>query len=124
MGQISIKKMSLFSRGSKKILSKLGIRCYTPMRSEVGNVAIVTGASSGIGYTACEYLLESGVENLIMSSSNIKKGETALNQLRVRFPKATLCFIKCDVSKSAEVKSKWPIFIFPFNYFLVLCRHV
>lgn len=49
---------SLF-KGFKEIISYIAVRNYA--KSDIGNCAVVTGGCSGIGFTACQYLLQAGV---------------------------------------------------------------
>lgn len=64
---------------------------------KLGNSAIVTGATSGIGQAICRSLLNHGVLNLVMSSTNNKKGERFKTQLEKDYPSACVSFHCCDI---------------------------
>ncbi|KAF9763815.1 hypothetical protein IL306_002984 [Fusarium sp. DS 682] len=60
---------------------------YFPKGSSLyGQVAIVTGATSGPGLEACRQLLSCGVAKLIMSARKEKQGEWTAEPLRTEFP--------------------------------------
>lgn len=63
-----------------------------------GRIAIITGASEGIGLASAKLFLEEGAK-VVLSSSNATKGQAALAEL----DSADAIYVKCDVSKEDEV---------------------
>lgn len=53
-----------------------------------GNVAVVTGGSSGLGFHACKHLLSYKLSHLILAVRSVKKGEEAAATLRREYPGA------------------------------------
>lgn len=74
------------------------------MASElVGKSAVVTGASSGIGKEIAKGLAQRGA-SVVLVSSNPKKGEQTLAELRSQLPNAELSYLQADLSKRSEVE--------------------
>ncbi|MBQ6334594.1 MAG: SDR family oxidoreductase [Erysipelotrichaceae bacterium] len=63
-----------------------------------GRIAIITGASEGIGLAGAKLFLEEGAK-VVISSSNAEKGKKALEELN----NENAYYVKCDVSKEEEV---------------------
>lgn len=61
-------------------------------------IAIITGASEGIGFASARAFLEEGAK-VVLSSSNEEKGAKALRELNHE----NAYYAKCDVSKEEEV---------------------
>lgn len=61
-------------------------------------IAVITGASEGIGYAAAVEFLKEGAK-VVLSSSNEEKGQKALEKLN----NDNAVYIKCDVSSEEEV---------------------
>jgi short-subunit dehydrogenase len=55
-----------------------------------GKTAIVTGASTGLGFHACLQLLSFRPSHLIIAARSVKKGEDAASKLRAQFPGAKI----------------------------------
>lgn len=67
-----------------------------------GKVALVTGASSGIGKAIALYLAEEGADVAINYHSNLEEAEEVANQVESMGRRAIA--VKADVSSNAEVK--------------------
>ena len=68
-----------------------------------GKVALVTGASSGIGRITALYFAHQGAKVVVAADKNIKGGEETAALIKTGGGEAF--FIKCDVSKSSEVNN-------------------
>jgi NAD(P)-dependent dehydrogenase (short-subunit alcohol dehydrogenase family) len=68
-----------------------------------GKVALVTGASSGIGRVTAQFFAREGAKVVVAADKNIKGGEETVVLIKADGGEAF--FVKCDVSKSAEVKN-------------------
>jgi NAD(P)-dependent dehydrogenase (short-subunit alcohol dehydrogenase family) len=68
-----------------------------------GKVALVTGASSGIGRGGALLFAREGAKVIVSSDSNIKGGEETVKLIKDADGQAA--FVKCDVSKEADVKA-------------------
>ncbi|KAF3402133.1 Short chain dehydrogenase yanD [Talaromyces pinophilus] len=55
-----------------------------------GQVAIITGGSSGLGYHAALHLLSLKLSHLILAVRSLDKGKSAANQLQARYPAAKI----------------------------------
>ena len=71
--------------------------------SQLGKVAIVTGANSGIGYEVTLGLVKKDVE-VIMACRNMQKAEEAKAKILHVCPKAKINPMKVDISSLNEVK--------------------
>jgi len=71
--------------------------------SQLGKVAIVTGANSGIGYEVTVGLVKKDFE-VIMACRNLQKAEEAKSKILKRHPKAKINLMKVDTSSLDEVK--------------------
>ena len=60
------------------------------MPSQLGKIAIVTGANSGIGYEVTLGLVKKDVE-VIMACRNMQKAEEAKAKMLLVYPKARWC---------------------------------
>jgi NAD(P)-dependent dehydrogenase (short-subunit alcohol dehydrogenase family) len=67
-----------------------------------GKVALVTGASSGIGRVSAQFFAREGAKVVIAADKNIKGGEETAALIKAGGGEAF--FVKCDVSKTSEVK--------------------
>src|SRR6476620_8026768 len=71
--------------------------------SMLGKVALVTGASSGLGIATAEGLAELGAEvHLVVR--DVEKGETVAADLRVRVPNARVEVWRCDLADLDDVR--------------------
>ncbi len=68
-----------------------------------GKVALVTGASSGIGRGGALSFARKGAKVLVAADSNVKGGEETVSMIKKAGGEAA--FIKCDVTKEADVKA-------------------
>jgi NAD(P)-dependent dehydrogenase (short-subunit alcohol dehydrogenase family) len=68
-----------------------------------GKVALVTGASSGIGRGAARIFAREGAKVIVASDKNIKDGEETVALIKAAGGDAF--FIKCDVSNTSDVKN-------------------
>ena len=71
--------------------------------SQVGKVAIVTGANSGIGYETVRGLVRKDME-VILACRNMQKAEEAVARLRQMHPDARLRPMMLDLSRLADVR--------------------
>ncbi|RXG54088.1 Dehydrogenase/reductase SDR family member 11, partial [Armadillidium vulgare] len=72
------------------------------MERWVGRVALVTGASSGIGAALCESLVRSG-----MKVVGIARGVEQIKSLseNLKGSKGSLLPLKCDLTKEADIRN-------------------
>lgn len=63
----------------------------------MNSVAIVTGASSGIGFAISKLLIENGF-SVVLASRNTEK-------LRSLFPNENILIVKTDITKSSDIKN-------------------
>ena len=68
-----------------------------------GRVALVTGASSGIGRGGAVLFARKGAKVIVAADSNIKGGEETVKMIKKAGGEAY--FVKCDVTKEADVKA-------------------
>jgi len=68
-----------------------------------GKVALVTGASSGIGRGGALLFAREGAKVIVASDSNVKGGEETVKMIKDAGGEAA--FVKCDVTKEADVKA-------------------
>lgn len=71
-----------------------------------GRVALVTGASSGLGEAVCEGLALAGAE-VQMVVRDIERGKAAVSRIEARAPGASarLQLERCDISSLADIRS-------------------
>ena len=67
-----------------------------------GQVCIVTGANSGIGYHTAKGLAERGA-TVVMVVRNMDKGETAMEEIKQATGASSVYLMHCDVSDMASV---------------------
>lgn len=70
--------------------------------SQSGRLAVVTGATGGLGYEAALALAAAGAE-VVLASRNDSKGANALARLRAAHPGATARFERLDLTSLASV---------------------
>ena len=68
-----------------------------------GKVALVTGASSGIGRVTAQFFAREGAKVVVAADKNIKGGEETAALINDDGGEAF--FVRCDVSKAADVKN-------------------
>ena len=69
-----------------------------------GNIAIITGANSGIGYEAAREFARNGAE-VIFASRSQAKAEAAMIQIKEEFPDVQLVFIQLDLANLQSVRN-------------------
>lgn len=74
------------------------------MPSQAGRLAIVTGATSGIGYEAALALAGAGAE-VVLAARNAAKAEGAMASIRTRHPNARLAAYPLDTARLASVQA-------------------
>jgi 3-oxoacyl-[acyl-carrier protein] reductase len=87
----------------------------------LGKVALVTGASSGIGKAIGIYLAEEGADVAINYHSNLEEAEEVVKQIKSMGRRAIA--IKADVSSSAEVKEMFAKVIGEFSTLDILVNN-
>ncbi|KAL4879188.1 hypothetical protein BJY04DRAFT_96259 [Aspergillus karnatakaensis] len=58
----------------------------SPSVSLAGKTGLITGANTGLGYSAAHQLLSNGLSHLILAVRNVSKGETARQKLLASLP--------------------------------------
>ena len=69
-----------------------------------GKVAIVTGANQGLGLEASDQLLSFRLSRLIIAVRSVAKGEAAADDLRAKYPKATIDVFQLDKSSYDSIQ--------------------
>ncbi|KAK4166280.1 hypothetical protein QBC43DRAFT_258756 [Cladorrhinum sp. PSN259] len=77
----------------------------TPSTSLSGKTALITGATTGIGYHAAHHLLSLNLSHLILAVRNTEKGNTVASELRSKYPSATVTVEELEMSSSASILS-------------------
>lgn len=72
------------------------------MPSQQGKLAVVTGATGGLGYETALALAQHGAE-VILAARNADKGRDALASIRATVPNAKLHFARVDLASLASV---------------------
>ena len=68
-----------------------------------GNVALVTGAATGIGIVAAQFFAREGAKVVVATGSNIMGGQETVDTIQAEGGEAT--FMKCDVRVEADVEA-------------------
>jgi 2-hydroxycyclohexanecarboxyl-CoA dehydrogenase len=68
-----------------------------------GQVALLTGATSGIGLETAAQLAELGVGTVILNGRSMQRGDTACAIVRARAPGCQVLFVQGDASETATV---------------------
>lgn len=68
-----------------------------------GKVALITGATSGIGVAIAERLAEKGI-SVALVGRNIERGNLICKKLKAKYGYLKVCFFQCDVSNEKEVR--------------------
>jgi NAD(P)-dependent dehydrogenase (short-subunit alcohol dehydrogenase family) len=74
------------------------------MPSQAGRCAVVTGATSGIGYEAALALAGAGAE-IVLAARDAAKAERAMASIRQRYPGARLASQPLDTARLASVRA-------------------
>jgi NAD(P)-dependent dehydrogenase (short-subunit alcohol dehydrogenase family) len=92
--------------GSIFIRSQLHTPVKTPININLsGNVAIVTGSSTGLGFHSCRQLLSSQLSHLILAVRSVQKGEGAASKLRAEFPSAKIEVWTLEMSSYESIQA-------------------
>jgi hypothetical protein len=70
-----------------------------------GKVAIVAGASTGLGFHYCIHLLTFKLSYLIIAVRSVKRGVGAASKLRAQFPSAEIELWKLEVSSYVPIQA-------------------
>ena len=65
---------------------------------------IVTGSNKGIGLGIADYLARQNSWNVILAVRNVELGQKALQQLRQKYPQASIQLERLDVSDSKSIE--------------------
>ena len=68
-----------------------------------GKVAVITGASSGIGKATARVFAHEGARVVVTTGTNVRGGEETVRLIKEAGGEAS--FVRCDVSKEDEVES-------------------
>ncbi|KAK6334273.1 hypothetical protein TWF730_003487 [Orbilia blumenaviensis] len=71
----------------------------------VGQVAIVTGSNTGLGFESSRQFLTLGLSRLIMAVRSVERGEEAAGKLRASFPNAVVDVWLLDMSSYASIQA-------------------
>jgi NAD(P)-dependent dehydrogenase (short-subunit alcohol dehydrogenase family) len=71
--------------------------------SQEGSLAVVTGATSGIGFHTAKELARKGA-TVIMPARDMRKGKEAAERIEAEVPKARLCTAKLDLAEFDSVR--------------------
>jgi 3-oxoacyl-[acyl-carrier protein] reductase len=86
-----------------------------------GKVALVTGASSGIGKAITLYLAEEGADVAVNYHSNVEEADEVVRQVKVMGKRAIA--VKADVSSNVEVKEMFSKVISEFSTLDILINN-
>jgi NAD(P)-dependent dehydrogenase (short-subunit alcohol dehydrogenase family) len=70
-----------------------------------GQTAIVTGASTGLGFHACKHLLSLQLSHLIIAVRSLKRGKDAASKLCLEFPKAKIEVWELEMSSYDSIQT-------------------
>ncbi|CAP70486.1 uncharacterized protein PODANS_3_5570 [Podospora anserina S mat+] len=77
----------------------------TRSTSLAGKTALITGATTGLGYHAAHNLLSLSLSHLIIAVRNTEKGEEVASGFRRKFPSATITFMHLEMSSYPSIQS-------------------
>lgn len=79
---------------------------YPPENTDLsGQVAIVTGSNTGLGFACAQQLLSFKLSRLILAVRTAAKGENAAAKLRKQYPQATIDMWLLDMSSYESVQA-------------------
>ncbi|KAH8671616.1 hypothetical protein BX600DRAFT_480579 [Xylariales sp. PMI_506] len=70
-----------------------------------GQVAIITGASSGLGLHAAQHFLSLKLSHLILAVRSLEKGEAFAEKLRIDYPAATIDVFYLEMSSYESIQA-------------------
>jgi NAD(P)-dependent dehydrogenase (short-subunit alcohol dehydrogenase family) len=70
-----------------------------------GQVAIITGASTGLGYHSARHFLSLKLSHLIIGARSLKKAEVAVKKLRADYPKAKIEIWPLEMSDYSSIQT-------------------
>lgn len=76
----------------------------TNIPSQAGKLALVTGATGGLGYETALELARAGAD-VVLTGRNLAKGNDALARIRAEVPKALVSYDDLDLSALGNVKA-------------------
>ena len=74
------------------------IHTFLEWPSYAGDLVIVTGSNTGIGFTSCEYLAKAGLD-VVLASRSVAKGEAAKEHIQGN---VQVLGLDCSSLKSVE----------------------
>lgn len=72
------------------------------MPDQSGRIAVVTGATSGIGYETAKALAGAGAQ-IVIASRNVEKGGEMISKIRAAYPQAEVRFEPLDLASLTSV---------------------
>ena len=92
--------------GSLFLKSQLSKPVPLPKNTNLsGKVAIVTGASTGLGFHSCIHLLSFKLSHLILAVRSVAKGEEAASKLHSQFPKSKIDVWELEMSSYPSIQA-------------------
>lgn len=76
---------------------------YDDIEDQTGKIFIVTGANSGLGFSASRGLASHGA-TVIMTSRSIEKGNKAAGKIKEKYPNAKLDVMQLDLASFKSIK--------------------
>jgi NAD(P)-dependent dehydrogenase (short-subunit alcohol dehydrogenase family) len=70
-----------------------------------GKVAVVTGSNTGLGLEAVDQLLSYSLSKVILGVRSVKKGEAAAEELKKKYPKATIEVWQLDMVSYESIQA-------------------
>src|SRR5882724_9298840 len=86
------------------ILEKIAMADWTitDIPPQEGKLAVITGATGGLGYQTAIRLAQAGAE-VVLTGRNAAKGLAAISKIRGQFPDAKISFEALDLANLASV---------------------
>lgn len=101
LGSRATSEASAFAFLKRQFLKPKPLPNGTPLDSQV---AIVTGASSGLGFEASRQFLKLGASHVVLAVRSQAKGDAAAEELRTEFPNATLSVWLLDLESYESIQ--------------------
>ncbi|KAK0670031.1 hypothetical protein QBC41DRAFT_355367 [Cercophora samala] len=90
---------------SSQFFTKPQRLALTESTSLAGNTALITGATTGLGYHAAHHLLSLSLSHLIIAVRNTEKGEAVAARFRLQFPSSTITVMNLEMSSYPSIQS-------------------